>query len=329
LDDEAKTGLSSEYNSDIWPPGTENWDDDGNDDIDDGGEEEALGEEVDGEREEVDPVTAAPPSAPEPAPEPASLPPVAPTVTVDPVTALGRATANHAVNLMRVFTGIDPESQELAHGLCWSSTSARDGVTCRSSPVTGHARTVVSCCAAIAARQDVIVRLLRDDGRLSEYDIYFDYLTPLTVIDEDRTTINIRRVCCKPVWPTAPRDFVVCTTWSEAEDGSTLICTRSVPDDVFECQKGYVRGQIMISGYRVQPVGTLPPDDPLFDATPGRTACKVTLTVHIDLGGLVPSILLNHFPFGAVDTLIAIRKMAERRIGEEDKISILTRDVSY
>ena len=24
--------MSSEYNSDIWPPGTENWDDDGNDD---------------------------------------------------------------------------------------------------------------------------------------------------------------------------------------------------------------------------------------------------------------------------------------------------------
>jgi hypothetical protein len=68
----------------------------------------------------------------------------------------------------------------------------------------------------------------------------------------------------------------------------------------------------MISGYRVQPVGTLPPDDPLFDATPGRTACKVTLTVHIDLGGLVPVLLLNQLAtFAPLDTLIAIRKMAE------------------
>ena len=227
------------------------------------------------------------------------------------VAQLGLATASHAINMMRVFTGIDPENRELAHGLCWSVSSMRDGVTCRSSPVMGHAPTVVSCCAAVAARQDVIVRLLRDDQRMSEYDVYFDRLTPLAEIDGARTTI--RRICCKPVWPTAPRDFVVCTTWTDvAEDGSVLLCTRSVPDDLFPCQKGYVRGQIMLSGYRIQPIGLLPRDDPLSDAAAGHDACKVTLMAHIDLGGTLPTSLMNQLStFAPLDTLLAIRKMAQ------------------
>ena len=82
-----------------------------------------------------------------------------------------------------------------------------------------------------------------DDSRISEYDDMFDSYHHLVKVD-DHTAI--RRVCCKAIWPTAPRDFVVCTTWTKLEDGSILVCSRSAPDEVFGHQKGFVRGFLNI-----------------------------------------------------------------------------------
>lgn len=63
----------------------------------------------------------------------------------------------------------------------------------------------------------------------------------------------IKRVCSKAVWPTAPRDFIICTTWQEQADGTILLATMSVGDEVSPPAKGYVRGCIQISGYYIQP----------------------------------------------------------------------------
>ena len=88
-----------------------------------------------------------------------------------------------------------------------------------------------------------ILALIMDDSRIGEYDDMFDSYHHLVKVD-DHTAI--RRVCCKAIWPTAPRDFLVCTTWTKLEDGSIMVCSRSAPDDVFGQQKGYVRGFLNI-----------------------------------------------------------------------------------
>ena len=72
---------------------------------------------------------------------------------------------------------------------------------------------------------------------------------------DERTVV--RRLCFKPVWPTAPRDFLCCTTWKDFPNGSILICTRSAPECVLPPQKGYVRGSIRISGYLIEPMECL------------------------------------------------------------------------
>ena len=93
------------------------------------------------------------------------------------------------------------------------------------------------------------------------------------------------------MWPTAPRDFLCCTTWDELEDGSLLICTRSVPNEVLEVEESYVRGEIIISGYWIQPCKNLKKDDAYFNES--SYACKVTLIAHTDLGGSMPAWLIN------------------------------------
>jgi len=104
--------------------------------------------------------------------------------------------------------------------------------------------------------------------------------------------IAVRRVCCKPVWPTTPRDFIACTTWVDLADGSALVCTRSAPDTIYAPQKGYVRGILNISGYHIQPRAALDPSDPYYATCPVG-GCKVTLTAHTELGGILPSSVIN------------------------------------
>ena len=107
----------------------------------------------------------------------------------------------------------------------------------------------------------------------------------------------IRRLCFKEVWPTAPRDFVVCASWQQMADGSVLIVSRSVPDTLCAQEKPYVRGFLQVSGYLLQPYDA---DRPiplqLTCATGGFLApgeCKVTLLNHTELGGTLPASVIN------------------------------------
>ena len=125
---------------------------------------------------------------------------------------------------------------------------------------------------------------------------------------DERT--NIRRMCFKAIWPTAPRDFVACTTWTERDDGSLMLCTRSAPDDVFPPQKGYVRGCIQISGYWIQPVDTLTGD---AEAKKYPGGCKVTLTAHTELGGTLPASVINMLSTAApLKMMSAISEIVKR-----------------
>ena len=125
----------------------------------------------------------------------------------------------------------------------------------------------------------------------------------------DANTV-VKRVCCKGIWPTTPRDFVVSSTWCERRDGSIIIATRSVfgehasgrhPD-----HPGYVRGRLVSSGYYIQPIELLSsasiisPTSSSAVLTPCKPGgCKVTLCAHTELGGSLPSSVINMLSTGA------------------------------
>jgi len=141
-------------------------------------------------------------------------------------------------------------------------------------------------------KKEPIQRLLSDDSRLGLYDDMFDYCTFLHSADP---FTNVRRMCFKAVWPTSPRDFVVSTTTYHMADGSALLATRSISGAMDE-QAGYVRGRLHVSGFLIVPCSLLP-EDPVAGTVP--EGCRVTLVVHIDLGGNLPSGPLNFFTLNA------------------------------
>jgi len=118
---------------------------------------------------------------------------------------------------------------------------------------------------------------------------------------DDRT--GIRRVVCKGVWPTAPRDFLICTTWTELDDGSIIIATRGASDALYPPQKGFVRGFVQISGFWIQPVETLRDDPEAQSKYAG--GCKLTLTAHTELGGSLPASVINLLSTSAPLKLLA------------------------
>lgn len=99
----------------------------------------------------------------------------------------------------------------------------------------------------------------------------------------------------KAIWPTAPRDFIVLTTFRELENGCYMVATRSVSNEVRHEESRFTRGTVMVSGYYLKPVE-------------GGTA--VTMCAHTDLGGTLPSTIINMLSTSApIQLLTNLRRL--------------------
>jgi hypothetical protein len=104
----------------------------------------------------------------------------------------------------------------------------------------------------------------------------------------------------KGIWPTAPRDFIVLTTWREDADGSFYVSSRSAPDEYCPPKSDYVRGNIIVSGYHLKPRD--------------KKECDLVLIAHTELGGSVPVSILNMLCATApYKMLTAIRDLTSRK----------------
>eukprot|EP01038_Epipyxis_sp_PR26KG_P012645 gene12645-16953_t len=211
--------------------------------------------------------------------------------------------ADEALSKIRLYLGIDETRNEsIELGLDWQLKVNKNNVTIHSSMVNNNNWQAIKAVTTICANKYKLVQLLVDDSRMGEYDDMFDYHKFLFKVDENT---NVRRVCFKAVWPTAPRDFVICSTWHENPDGSILIATTSVPDEMCPPEKSFVRGSIQISGYHIQPYESLGEAD-----RDGVNAgeCRLTLAAHTELGGSLPASVINVLSTGAPVKIFAAIK---------------------
>ena len=225
----------------------------------------------------------------------------------------GRHIADTSFLMMRVFTGLDPENSTCCFDLKWTSVSSRDGVFSNISLVRGSPWNALKNVTRVKASAETILKLLLDDNRVCEYDALVSAIDVLLKVDEKTC---IRRISSKPVWLTAARDFLVCTTWKEIENNQgCMICSRYAPDELYEKQKNYVRGTMHVSGYWICPCSSLSKDDSMYEpaGSSSSPSCKVTLIVHSDLGGYLPAALMNLLSTEAPQKMMTlIRTLAEK-----------------
>jgi len=180
-------------------------------------------------------------------------------------------------------------SESVSMGLSYTLKVDKQNITVKTAPVDGSNYFALRAVSRIVGSKSAIRDLLMDDNSVSEYDDMFDFMTFL----RKESGCSIRRVCCKGVWPTAPRDFILATTCKELSDGRILVAsyTPDNPSSYAGDAKGYVRGTVHVSGYLITQVS--------------ETECDIELCSHIDLGGNVPTTLINMLGVSAPPKILA------------------------
>eukprot|EP00640_Fibrocapsa_japonica_P001143 CAMPEP_0113944926 /NCGR_PEP_ID=MMETSP1339-20121228/37922_1 /TAXON_ID=94617 /ORGANISM="Fibrocapsa japonica" /LENGTH=425 /DNA_ID=CAMNT_0000950293 /DNA_START=202 /DNA_END=1479 /DNA_ORIENTATION=- /assembly_acc=CAM_ASM_000762 len=146
-----------------------------------------------------------------------------------------------------------------------------------------------------AAPMDVC-SLVINDARIGEYDEMFGSIQMIERVNERAA---IRHSYYKPIWPTAPRDFVIITTWEPLPDGRVVVATRSVEHPLVASRtKDHVRARVLCAGYVLEPVV-------LED---GRVETDCTVIIHTDVScDWLPAAFVNPFtntrPVGYVQAM--------------------------
>lgn len=172
--------------------------------------------------------------------------------------------------------------------------------------VTDSPWAILKATVTIRASLDTISTIVYDLNNITDID---EMVKVATVVEDISNDISIRHVSAKPVFPTTARDFVVCSTRTVLDERkSVVITTKSIehPDVVPE-RRTHVRANMHISGYLIEQL-----DD-------GSSSCKVTLICHTNLGGSVPSALINTFSTSAPLKLMQnMIRLSEATAGKKD-----------
>ena len=219
--------------------------------------------------------------------------------------------ALEAIHLIKIFLGHNPDTKKL--GLAWERKLTNKTVTVDCSPVNGSNWAAIRG-VTMARSVDIedIIALLSNDDRTKEYDNMFDKYTFLCESDKE-PYFKVRLVQMSGIWPTAPREFIVLSVRKDEADGTVYMCSRSPTHHVIEPEsKGYVRGQIQITGYCLQPYNTF--NDSNRPAGMGLDDVQITLCAHTELGGTLPSSVVNRLSTGApVNILTAITSVVNNK----------------
>lgn len=202
----------------------------------------------------------------------------------------GAQLAGEAQRLMKIYTGLDPVAMKRI-GLEWQEKGRRNNTTVYSSMLPGNCWQAVKSVTSFQASKEEILELLLNDNRICEFDEIFDTFSLVAKVD-DKT--SIRRMVFKAIWPTSPRDFLVCTTSiPNLPDGTAMIASRSASDALQAPVAGFVRGFIQVTGYYIEPYETLSDQAKLEVPQLQPGGCKSTFIVHTELGGTLPSSVIN------------------------------------
>ena len=193
---------------------------------------------------------------------------------------------------LRTYLGLIPDTFSL--GLDWQEKANKNGVRVIGTQVNGSTWSSIQGDCMIKSSKQNIIDLVRDDNRTGEYDDMYDKFEFIHQLDDET---SLRLIQMKGIWPTAPREFLMLSSIVDLEDGSSLIFSRSVNESVKPQTKSYVRGFIQTSGFYIQPYSSFKEGEAPVGLEPGM--CKVILCAHTELGGSLPSSVVNQLSTGA------------------------------
>ncbi|KAH9192288.1 hypothetical protein AeNC1_005728 [Aphanomyces euteiches] len=169
--------------------------------------------------------------------------------------------------------------------VAWSLAKEMDGVVVSRGVVPGNEWNCMKAVTRIQCSAEFLAGKLTDPTTMTSYDDNTDSVDVIKVVDDNTKILHVR---AKAVFPTTAREVVIVTAKGPIENG-IVIATRSIEHEEVPLNPCYVRATTYISGYILTPIS--------------ETECEVTMIVHMNLGGSVPSFIINMF---AVDAPISL-----------------------
>ncbi|KAF0694945.1 Aste57867_14200 [Aphanomyces stellatus] len=168
--------------------------------------------------------------------------------------------------------------------------SSGDGITVFRGVVAESEWNAVKATGKIQCPAWFLAEKLQDATELLRFDDMAASCNVVELVDLASKT-SVRYYQAKPVFPTTARDSVVVTSEKHLDDGRIAIASQSIAHPACPVSKSFVRTHMHVSGYVIQPLG--------------ETQCDVTFVVHLDLGGLLPAVVINVL---AVDSPLKLLK---------------------
>jgi hypothetical protein len=186
------------------------------------------------------------------------------------------------------FTGWKPQ---------WKLKTSKNGAKVFGATIPGSPWAAVRSNAIV---EGVTPKQLRDflvnDDNVSLYDNNFDTYEVIA-----RTSkFVVKRYKYKAIFPTNPRDFLLVTVSEDLGDDGFYVCSISADDSLcpLDPSSHYVRAKLMCSGAIIRPV---------------KGGSDLTFIAHSDLGGAVPTSVLNLVQYSMpVRSLVAIQEHFRR-----------------
>jgi len=172
----------------------------------------------------------------------------------------------------------------------------KKGVTVYHKP-TGAAVPILKGEGNIAASIEKIVEVIRDiDGR-PQWDMFSDGGGITQKFSEDGSGLGILKF--KGQWTVWPRDFAVIIIKRKLDDGSILCIASSIVHPSFPEVSGYVRGNLMASGFHIKSISN----------DPEKPKCSITYIVQVDIKGWVPTQVSDMVNLYQPLAIIGLRKV--------------------
>lgn len=185
-------------------------------------------------------------------------------------------------------------------------------------PRDGTSLNCVKGTGPIHAPPTFIMKFLRDSSHTTELD---DMLKETRAIHVVSDTIQLVHMLYKAVWPTSPRDFAILNIYGQFDERTWISAAVSIQDPRIPHEKGHVRGHLETGGYVIQAVSGNP------------NVSHVTYVAQVDLGGSIPSMVVNRIADSQPQCVNRMRNLVEplyRQLSQdpqslqefEDKIKI-------
>ncbi|RHZ31599.1 hypothetical protein DYB37_006181 [Aphanomyces astaci] len=159
----------------------------------------------------------------------------------------------------------------------WSLVKQYDGIDISRGVVEGNDWNAIKAVGIIRCAARFLADRLTDPNEMKSFDNNTDVCDVLDDVDDHTKVLHVR---AKAVFPTTARDFVVVTAIGHLADKSTIvIASRSVEHAHAPIDPCYVRATTYLSGYLLRPTSP--------------SSCEVTMLVHMNLGGSLPSFIIN------------------------------------